>query len=327
MRTEKKQRRMLRRHPFLFAFAVAAIVLVAMPSPKHPEPKKLDYSKPTYTGDHAIICPQSLLLDLRADHDANAVFDLFVTILHRDEKAIAFGCEVLRRGILVTAHRMDAPYDLYVSASLVGVSTGSFFTMESELENGIATEESSQSSAVIPMTAAQADIKIKDSYEAYRSDFQKRLSTLEEPMPNLRWFPHAGADDGQVNSLLATPYGPCAWQSGTSIVSMQINPYMPTAPTNILGVFADQAKAAVAAEKYCHDWYVAEASKPQPPERIDHMWFTPDQELQSDATAESMRSDPQGEVTTTTEGSSSQAAVPVAAVPVDAAPVAAALPE
>jgi len=143
-RTNKKS--VLLRHPIFFgaAIIVAAVIVFA---PKTPERKKLDYSKPVYTTGYAILCPQSLFFDLRADHDANAIFEVFTSISHRDEKAKALGCEVVREGIPVQAHRMDAPFNDYVAVSLMGQQDSSLFTMEAELENDEAADSPSPATA------------------------------------------------------------------------------------------------------------------------------------------------------------------------------------
>jgi hypothetical protein len=129
MNPERQRRNVFVRHPIIFGVAILVIAAVLF-TPKTPERKKLDYSKPIYTVQSAIICPQSLFFDPRADHDPNAIFDVFISILHRDEKARALGCEVVREGIPVTAHRMESPFNDYVAVSLSGQQNSSLFTME-----------------------------------------------------------------------------------------------------------------------------------------------------------------------------------------------------
>jgi len=110
MNAPSAKKNMFRRHPILTGFAglSLAFIIFAMLT-QNTEYKKLDYSKAIVTDDHAIVCPQSLLFDLRADHDANAILDAFTALSSRDEKARALGCEVLQGGISVTAHRMSLP--------------------------------------------------------------------------------------------------------------------------------------------------------------------------------------------------------------------------
>jgi hypothetical protein len=85
MNTERARRNVFRRHPIIFGTVVLVIAAVVF-APKPAEHKKLDYSKPVYTVQSAILCPQSLFFDPRADHDANAIFEVFTSFLHRDEK-------------------------------------------------------------------------------------------------------------------------------------------------------------------------------------------------------------------------------------------------
>jgi len=100
-----------------------------------PPSKKLDYAKPIITGDGAIICPQSLLLDVRTDHGPDAIFSAFTAISNRAEKAHAIGCEEIIGGLPVAAHRLAPPFEDYVSVSFSGGPVGELFTMEGDLEN------------------------------------------------------------------------------------------------------------------------------------------------------------------------------------------------
>jgi hypothetical protein len=206
MSAERARKNVLLRHPILIGFATIVILAVIF-MPKGEEYKKLDYSKPVYTGESAIVCPKSLLFDLRADHGPNAIFEAFTAVLHRDEKARALGCEIVRGGIPVTAHRMSSPYDEYVSLSLGGTQSADFFTMEGDLENGTSTENSANDSTGTPKTAAQVML---DGYRDDLSRFQKQFPTLEKPIPNLRWFDdHVEGADAQEDVELVTPFGPC----------------------------------------------------------------------------------------------------------------------
>jgi hypothetical protein len=282
MNAPSAKKNVFRRHPILTGFAglSLAFIIFAMLT-QNTEYKKLDYSKAIVTDDHAIVCPQSLLFDLRADHDANAILDAFTALSSRDEKARALGCEVLQGGIAVTAHRMSAPFDTYVSVGLSGTGSDEFFTMESELKNDPLAQVASAPTAGTVGTSPQT---IADSNDTARLSFQAQLEKLEKPMPNLRWLP-TGQDE-----LLVTPYGPCAYLGVRPpqyiVTTMHLNPYMPSVPVSIVGTFADKGTAATAAEKYCHEWYVAETGNAQNKAVTDHMWFTPDTEEAVSAPAE-----------------------------------------
>src|SRR5947209_8423017 len=67
---------------------------------QHPRPP-LDYSKPVFTTDNAIVCPIGILFDQRADHGPSAVFDMFVSIANRSSKVRALGCQEWQGGIQV----------------------------------------------------------------------------------------------------------------------------------------------------------------------------------------------------------------------------------
>jgi hypothetical protein len=213
---------------------------------------------------------------------------------------------------------------LFGVAAIVGAVV--FFMPKSsehkELDSS--AEESSQTSQEPPEETSKE--RIRSSFESDRADFQRRLPTLEEPMPNLRWFPQVAAqgDFGhQTDSLLVTPYGTCVELNGNStgyaLVTMHTNPYMPSIPSTILGTFANKADAARSAEKYCHEWYAAEAGKAQIAAKIDHMWFKPDMEGPPGAPAEIVKPVPETDVTTST-GSVGQAPPPVSPAMPPAAP-------
>lgn len=275
----ERSRNVFVRHPFIFG-ATALLFAALVFSPESPKPKKLDYSKPIYTAGSAILCPQSLFLDLRADHDALAIFEVFTSFLHRDEKARALGCEVVREGIPVTAYRMDEPFHHYVAVSFAGHQDSTLFTMEPNLEN----DETRGSFLPVPTTPFS--LKPGGSMEAARLDFQKHLSTFTEPMPNLRWVPLPAINphpDGQEDAMLVTPFGFCADLTGnaaaTGYAVVRFNQGLDAEPGKIQFVGGyDQTRSAAtkAAERYCHDWYTVEASKSQGSGRP--MWFTPDME-------------------------------------------------
>ena len=108
------------------AFAIYSFVT----SKKEPEKATapLDYSKPVYTTDHAVICPISLLSDPRADHDISSVMNMYMSPFTMDSKAEKLGCEVWHGGIEVTARPMNG------MAGLVTVNTAAF-TVAAHLTN------------------------------------------------------------------------------------------------------------------------------------------------------------------------------------------------
>jgi hypothetical protein len=140
--TSGMKKNWFRRHPVAVGTMLVGwliIFLCWLAAYNTPEHKKLDYSRQIYTVQGAIVCPQSLLLDPRADHDANAIFEVFTALSDRDEKARNLGCEVLREGIPVYAHRMSEPFDTYISISMSSDRQDGLFTMEADLENDTET--------------------------------------------------------------------------------------------------------------------------------------------------------------------------------------------
>lgn len=103
----------------------------ANPSAKTVEAARpaLDFSKQIYTSDHAIICPQSIFYDYRADRGFEEVSNLFTAIFSRAEKEKALGCVEWKAGIPVKAHQMAAPLDSYISID------DAYFTMKPHLQN------------------------------------------------------------------------------------------------------------------------------------------------------------------------------------------------
>lgn len=69
----------------LIGAVVVVSVLFAWYSNTHTrEYKKLDYSKPVFTADDAVVCPKTLLWDTRADHHSLAIFEAFTAITDRE---------------------------------------------------------------------------------------------------------------------------------------------------------------------------------------------------------------------------------------------------
>jgi hypothetical protein len=107
----------------------------------------LDYSKPVYTTDHAIICPLALLNDRRANHDIAAVMDMYTSTFTAESKAEKLGCEVWKSGVEVAAKPMDG------MAPLVMVNASAFTVgahLTNDPEGKIGSEDSKPSS--LPQT-------------------------------------------------------------------------------------------------------------------------------------------------------------------------------
>lgn len=65
--------------------------------------RQINWAKPIYTRDRAIICPLSIFDDPRADHDIPAIHDLWTSVWSRSAKVKALGCEEWRDGVAVRA--------------------------------------------------------------------------------------------------------------------------------------------------------------------------------------------------------------------------------
>jgi hypothetical protein len=77
-------------------------------TPEHEKPVEpvepvLDYSKPVYTVDHAIVCPLGTLIaayvDARADHGPGAIVALYISPVGREIREKALGCEEWPGGV------------------------------------------------------------------------------------------------------------------------------------------------------------------------------------------------------------------------------------
>ena len=273
-------RNLFRRHPFVCSFVVFVGLFFAFATWSEltaPPPKTLDYAKPIITGEGAIICPRSLLLDLRADHGPSAVFSVFTAISNRAEKVHALGCEEVRGGIPVTAHQMTEPFENYVSVSFNGGPLGALFTMGGELEN---------LEGAVPSRTAESGGALAKATETARMEFQKSFASLDKPSPNLRWFEdqtESGAD-AQESATLVTPYGSCIELIGNTSAGYGLlfdgNYYHdPQGKGTFLdGTYQSRLAAIHAAEDYCHKWYISERDKPPNQARDSHIWFTPEDE-------------------------------------------------
>jgi len=90
----------------------------------------LDFSKPIYTKRNAIVCPLSLFDDPRADRDARAIRDLWLSVWDRRNKVKEMGCQEWSDGVLVRAW----PRFPEMKSSIVIVND-TFFTQQFDLRN------------------------------------------------------------------------------------------------------------------------------------------------------------------------------------------------
>jgi hypothetical protein len=288
-----------KRSILIAAFTLVSIffALSALFDEKPTETKKLDYNKRVFTDEDAILCPQVLLLNPRADHGEQALFELFTSILHREEKAAALGCEVWRGGIPVVAQRMGVPFDSYVAVRSVLSPGVSLFTMEGDLTNGDPEEEKSLSKSEsqteeeraqetasarqreIVETAPNTETLLRESYEADRTEFQRQLPHLEKPAPNLRWYPQSGSGpDNHESSLLVMPSGPCILLTGNTragfgLTKLSVDQSGVSGQNALLGPYRDRSSARWAAVTSCSRRL--EDGRGQPV-NASSKWFTPD---------------------------------------------------
>ena len=94
------------------------------------EPKKIDWAKPIYTKQRAIICPLSLFYDPRADHDLDTIRGLWTSIWNRSDKVKRLGCEEWRDGVHVIA-RLAFPDQ----KNSIVIINESLFTQQFDLRN------------------------------------------------------------------------------------------------------------------------------------------------------------------------------------------------
>jgi hypothetical protein len=108
-----------------------------------PEPEKpvepvetvLDYSKPVYTVDHAIVCPLGTLIaayvDARADHGPGAIVALYMSPVDRESREKALGCEEWQGGVKVKVEELEQRPEGFTFVRV----NGSFFTAKADLSN------------------------------------------------------------------------------------------------------------------------------------------------------------------------------------------------
>lgn len=94
----------------------------------------LDYSKPIFTTSITVVCPVSLLSDVRADHSPEKVADMFNSVFSRSEKAKSLGCQELQQGILVSTSPLAVDF---VNVGLPGNLGPKWFTLAGELTNKV----------------------------------------------------------------------------------------------------------------------------------------------------------------------------------------------
>lgn len=267
----QNSRNAIKKHPVLFVFLTVSMLVIAfvyLAGVNPPKYKKLDYSKLIVTGDGAIICPQRLLYDIRVDHNSNAIYEAFVALTDRSEKARNLGCEIVQGGIPVTAHRMSSPNEEYVSVGLNGAPDDSFFTMEGDLEN--------PEGAVPTRSADAGGDAMAAAMESDRADFRKAFPTLDKTAPNLRWFKdQVEGADSQESAMLVTPYGPCIDLVGSSMGYSLLfvgNYYHASHKKGtIVGSYQNCLIAIHVAEDSCHKWYISERNAPPNSARDSHI--------------------------------------------------------
>jgi len=121
-------------------YAVGIVVLAVLifssipPDEAKKQPAPLDYSRPIFTKYGTIVCPTSLLFDMRADHAPDRIAGMFNSLWSRSDKAHELGCEEFQQGLLVSATRLETGVAL---VTVPGGSGGSLFTVEDELTNDV----------------------------------------------------------------------------------------------------------------------------------------------------------------------------------------------
>lgn len=158
---------------FIFFIGILAILFQCAPSSKTDSPAsneqikqkpkpKLDYSQPAFTENYALVCHQSLLLaaaySRKAGGGLNEIYEAFTAVWNRSEKIKKIGCEEWREGIPVYfVHRMEPPFDEFVSFSTSQSGMSEYFTMEPYLKNKplpLVVGQLATSSSSLPESAA-----------------------------------------------------------------------------------------------------------------------------------------------------------------------------
>jgi hypothetical protein len=94
---------------------IGLAIILRSPETEEKSVRPLDFSRPIYTEDHAIVCPITDLSDTRADHGQAALVELFTITppWKKKEKESELGCQELVGGLQVHAVKMDLPSQLH----------------------------------------------------------------------------------------------------------------------------------------------------------------------------------------------------------------------
>jgi len=115
----------------LLLIVIGMAIVFHSPEPE-PEPiLPLDFAKPIYTQDRAVVCPLSDLYDIRADHGQAALVDLFTITppWQLKEKEAELECEEWIGGLQVQAVKLDMPSTLHwVQANGVALTLDLYLT-------------------------------------------------------------------------------------------------------------------------------------------------------------------------------------------------------
>jgi hypothetical protein len=96
---------------------------------------ELDFSRPIFTDANAVVCPEALLWDNRAEHSADAIAEkAFASIWNHSEKVKEAGCQEWKAGIrvYVTSHRKNA----FITFTLTPDGWPQYITLSPYLANG-----------------------------------------------------------------------------------------------------------------------------------------------------------------------------------------------
>jgi hypothetical protein len=186
--------------------AAFLLILLFAPKPKPvPEVKveKLDYSRPIFTTYGTIVCPTSLLFDVRADHSPDKVVQMFyLAHWNRSGEAEKLGCTELQPGVLVKA----APYVLErtVSVEIPGSADRNLFTLEDELTNKVPGQsDTTRADLATAHINKPPDVPLR---AATSSDLGTLLVTIPSPIagPTLMG-PVMAASDSQGDGAIICP--------------------------------------------------------------------------------------------------------------------------
>jgi len=103
--------------------------------PPPPAPPPLDLSRPVFTDDATLICPQSLFFDVREGHGIQGLNDALLSIFHRSDKFAALGCEEWQAGVRVYVRKMDPPFEHFLSVAPSANAPSTLFSLAMFLRN------------------------------------------------------------------------------------------------------------------------------------------------------------------------------------------------